>query len=44
MNKQNIIYCDTVDQLLDIVAGLVKRGIMYRADVAALTVETTGGF
>lgn len=37
------IVCENLDQFLDIVSGLVERGITFDARVESLTIILTGG-
>ena len=39
-----MIYCSTVEQFLDVLAGLTQRGIKFIADGNDLTVTLTGGY
>jgi len=38
------IACDDLAQFLDTVAGLVARGLTFRADAGAFLIHLTGGF
>lgn len=38
------IKCETLEQLTEICAGLVVRGITFKAFASNLTIECTGGF
>ena len=38
------IECSSLDNFMDIVAGLVKRGLTFNADSEALTITLTGGY
>ena len=38
------IECTTMAEFLDTLAGLVERGIMFRAYSYRLTIECTGGY
>lgn len=40
----NTIYCTSIDQFLNVVAGLVQRGIVFTADAEKMSVFCTGGF
>ena len=40
----NIQTCTDLDQFLDIIAGLVKRGLTFRANADRLTIELLGGY
>lgn len=34
----------TLNEMLDIIAGLVSRGLTFKADTATLKITLTGGF
>lgn len=38
------VECSNLDNFLDTVAGLVKRGLTFNADAEALTITLTGGY
>jgi hypothetical protein len=38
------IHCDTIEQFMDCIEGLVARGIRFRADANFLRIILTGGF
>lgn len=38
------IECATITQFLDTVAGLVARGLGFKADVGSLTINLTGAY
>lgn len=40
----NTIKCTTLDEFLEVIAGMVKRGIGLTADAASLTIILTGAF
>jgi hypothetical protein len=40
----NWIQCGTIQELVEVVAALVREGIMYTADTATMKVRTTGGY
>lgn len=44
MNDVGSIKCDTVEEFYDAVEALVKRGLVFRADVGKLTITLTGGY
>lgn len=38
------IECDTLEEFLNVVDGLVKRGLMFDSDAHNLTITLTGGY
>lgn len=38
------IDCPNLDSLLDCVAGLVMRGLTFKADASSLTITLTGDY
>lgn len=38
------IECPNLESLMDCVAGLVKRGLTFKADASILTITLTGGY
>ena len=38
------IRCETMEQFLQVVDGLVRAGLTFRADAGALVVDLLGGF
>jgi len=38
------IYCSDIAQFLDVVEGLVRRGLTFTADTKDYTVTLTGGY
>jgi hypothetical protein len=38
------ILCDTIFEFLDVIDGLVRRGLTFRADAKTFTIELTGGY
>lgn len=38
------VQCQSVEQLMEVVAGCVKQGLVFVADAEALTVTLTGGY
>jgi hypothetical protein len=41
---QMYIQCGDLQELVAVVAGLVEKGVTFRADTARLIVELTGGY
>jgi hypothetical protein len=39
-----VIECESLDQFLDVVAGLIQRGITFETQVGNFKVYLTGGF
>jgi hypothetical protein len=44
MNNLFIIKCDSLTQMLDVIEGLVNKGLGFTADVEKLTINLTGAF
>lgn len=42
--SMKITRCADLEQFLDLIAGLVKRGITFEANADRLTITLTGGF
>lgn len=40
----NIIYCQTLADLIEVCAKLVPHGVTFKADTTVLTVTLTGGY
>ena len=38
------IECDTLEQFLDTIEGLIKRGLTFQSKTNNLTIELTGGY
>jgi len=38
------IQCSTENEFYNAIAGMVKRGLLFRADSATLTITLTGGY
>lgn len=39
-----LIRCGTLAEFLDIIAGLVERGLTFNANASDCTIQLTGGF
>ena len=39
-----IIKCDSLTQMLDVIEGLVRKGIGFTADVENMTIKLSGAF
>jgi len=39
-----IIYCDTMTDFLDVIEGLTKKGIGFKANGTTFKIELTGAF
>lgn len=44
MCSKSIIRCSSLEQFLDAVEGLTKRGILFDAEMGGLVITLTGGF
>ena len=40
----SIIRCNTIDQFIEVCAGLVREAVVFDADADKLTIKLTGGF
>lgn len=38
------IYCDTIEEFLDVIAGLVRRGLTFTAESKTFEIVLTGGY
>ena len=38
------IVCSSTEEFLDVIAGLVQRGLVFTADASTWTITLTGGF
>lgn len=44
MNNLFIIKCDSLSQMLDVIEGLIHKGIGFTAEADSLTINLSGAF
>jgi hypothetical protein len=44
MNHTNLIKCNTLAEFLDVIEGLVRRGLIFTANASDLEISLTGGY
>lgn len=44
MNNLYIIRCDSLSQMLDVIEGLIHKGIGFTADADTMTINLSGAF
>ena len=43
-HKMQQIRCETIEQFMQVIDGLVRAGLTFRADAGALVVDLLGGY
>jgi len=38
------VKCETIEQFIQVCAGFVREGVIFKADAASLVVTLTGGY